>query len=108
MRWSETTILRSPKRYLEEISKDVYPLMKYPEIYSTSGQNISVGHVTCVFVFGQMEIDSGEGLTEEFLYEEVHPKSNSVKQTFAKPRGPPGKRGNKRLIKGGGENGEES
>ncbi|XP_031424271.1 twinfilin-2-like [Clupea harengus] len=56
----------------------------------------------------KVEIDSGEGLTEEFLYEEVHPKSNSVKQTFAKPRGPPGKRGNKRLIKGGGENGEES
>ncbi|XP_063072560.1 twinfilin-2-like [Engraulis encrasicolus] len=56
----------------------------------------------------KVEIDSGEGLTEEYLYEEVHPQNNAVKQTFAKPRGPPGKRGNKRLIKGGGENGEES
>uniref|UniRef100_A0A8C4FSP7 ADF-H domain-containing protein n=1 Tax=Denticeps clupeoides TaxID=299321 RepID=A0A8C4FSP7_9TELE len=56
----------------------------------------------------KMEIDSGEGLTEEFLYEEVHPKQSSLKQAFAKPRGPAGKRGNKRLIKGAGENGEDN
>ncbi|XP_053340235.1 twinfilin-2b isoform X5 [Clarias gariepinus] len=56
----------------------------------------------------KMEIESGEGLTEEYLYEEVHPKPQAVKQAFAKPKGPTGKRGNKRLIKGVGENGEES
>ncbi|XP_048879146.1 twinfilin-2-like isoform X3 [Brienomyrus brachyistius] len=56
----------------------------------------------------KMEIDSGEELTEEFLYEEVHPKHHALKQAFAKPRGPAGKRGNKRLIRGPGENGEES
>ncbi|XP_062327710.1 twinfilin-2-like isoform X2 [Osmerus eperlanus] len=56
----------------------------------------------------KMEIDSGEGLTEDFLYEEVHPMEHTLKQAFAKPRGPGGKRGNKRLIKGTGENGEES
>ncbi|XP_055365201.1 uncharacterized protein LOC114855832 isoform X3 [Betta splendens] len=56
----------------------------------------------------KMEIDSGDGLTEDFLYEEVHPMEHTLKQAFAKPRGPGGKRGNKRLIKGGGENGEES
>ncbi len=55
-----------------------------------------------------MEIDSGDGLTEDFLYEEVHPMEHTLKQAFAKPRGPGGKRGNKRLIKGAGENGEES
>lgn len=55
-----------------------------------------------------MEIDSGESLTEEHLYEEVHPKPQALKQAFAKPKGPTGKRGNKRLIKGVGENGEES
>uniref|UniRef100_A0A8C6UM52 Twinfilin n=1 Tax=Neogobius melanostomus TaxID=47308 RepID=A0A8C6UM52_9GOBI len=54
----------------------------------------------------KMEIDSGDGLTEDFLYEEVHPMEHTLKQAFAKPRGPGGKRGNKRLIKG--ENGEES
>ncbi|XP_037831268.1 twinfilin-2-like isoform X1 [Kryptolebias marmoratus] len=56
----------------------------------------------------KMEIDSGDGLTEEFLYEEVHPMEHTLKQAFAKPRGPGGKRGNKRLIKGPGENGEEN
>ncbi|TRY55068.1 hypothetical protein DNTS_020789 [Danionella cerebrum] len=51
----------------------------------------------------KLEIDSGEELTEEYLYDEVHPKQQAHKQAFAKPRGPAGKRGNKRLIKGGGE-----
>ncbi|XP_078802947.1 twinfilin-2 isoform X1 [Oryzias latipes] len=56
----------------------------------------------------KMEIDSGDGLTEEFLYEEVHPMEHTLKQVFAKPRGPGGKRGNKRLIKGAGENREDN
>ncbi|XP_029357473.1 twinfilin-2-like isoform X2 [Echeneis naucrates] len=56
----------------------------------------------------KMEIDSGDGLTADFLYEEVHPMEHTLKQAFAKPRGPGGKRGNKRLIKGAGEIGEES
>ncbi|XP_061147427.1 uncharacterized protein LOC133162319 isoform X4 [Syngnathus typhle] len=55
----------------------------------------------------KMEIDSGDSLTEDFLYEEVHPMEHALKQAFAKPRGPGGKKGNKRLIKGAGENGEE-
>ncbi|XP_076851702.1 twinfilin-2b isoform X2 [Brachyhypopomus gauderio] len=56
----------------------------------------------------KMEIDSGEGLTEEYLYEEVHPKPQALKQVFTKPKGPVGKRGNRRVIRGAGENGEES
>lgn len=51
----------------------------------------------------QLEIDDGDELTEEFLYDEVHPKQYAHKQAFAKPRGPAGKRGHKRLIKGTGE-----
>lgn len=51
----------------------------------------------------KLEIDNGDELTEEFLYDEVHPKQHAFKQAFAKPRGPAGKRGNKRLIKGAGE-----
>ncbi|XP_024125050.1 twinfilin-2 isoform X2 [Oryzias melastigma] len=51
----------------------------------------------------KLEIDDGDELTEEFLYDEVHPKQYAHKQAFAKPRGPAGKRGHKRLIKGTGE-----
>ncbi|XP_068170862.1 twinfilin-2 isoform X2 [Antennarius striatus] len=50
----------------------------------------------------KLEIDSGEELTAEFLYDEVHPKQYAHKQAFAKPRGPAGNRGHKRLIKGPG------
>uniref|UniRef100_A0A8C3XAQ1 Twinfilin actin binding protein 2 n=1 Tax=Cyanoderma ruficeps TaxID=181631 RepID=A0A8C3XAQ1_9PASS len=56
----------------------------------------------------KIEIDDGAELTAEFLYEEVHPKQHAFKQAFAKPKGPVGKRGHKRLIKGPGENGEDS
>ncbi|XP_053302280.1 twinfilin-2 isoform X1 [Pleuronectes platessa] len=51
----------------------------------------------------KLEIDNGDELTEEFLYDEVHPKQHAHKQAFAKPRGPAGKRGHKRLIKGTGQ-----
>ncbi|XP_043943345.1 twinfilin-1 isoform X2 [Protopterus annectens] len=52
----------------------------------------------------KIEIESGAELTPEFIYEEVHPKQHAHKQVFAKPKGPAGKRGIKRLIKGSGEN----
>uniref|UniRef100_A0A4W5LGF3 Twinfilin actin-binding protein 2a n=1 Tax=Hucho hucho TaxID=62062 RepID=A0A4W5LGF3_9TELE len=48
----------------------------------------------------KMEIDNGDELTEEFLYDVVHPKQHAFQQAFAKPCGPTGKRGSKRLIKG--------
>ncbi|XP_056591559.1 twinfilin-2b [Triplophysa dalaica] len=51
----------------------------------------------------KMEIDSGEGLTDDFLYEEVYPKQHALKQAFTKPKGPTVKRGNKRLIRGAGD-----
>ncbi|XP_018419878.1 PREDICTED: twinfilin-2 [Nanorana parkeri] len=56
----------------------------------------------------KIEIEDGSELTSEFLYDEVHPKQHAFKQAFAKPKGPAGKRGQKRLIKGPGENGEDS
>ncbi|KAM4651610.1 twinfilin-2 [Discoglossus pictus] len=56
----------------------------------------------------KIEIEEGAELTAEFLYDEVHPKQHAFKQAFAKPKGPAGKRGQKRLIKGPGENGEDS
>ncbi|XP_028260801.1 twinfilin-2 [Parambassis ranga] len=56
-----------------------------------------------VEIVKKLEIESGDELTEDFLYDEVHPKQHAHKQAFAKPRGPAGKRGHKRLIKGTGE-----
>lgn len=56
----------------------------------------------------KIEIESGAELTADFLYEEVHPKQHAYKQAFAKPKGPAGKRGQKRIIKGPGENGDDS
>uniref|UniRef100_A0A8C5HK47 Twinfilin n=1 Tax=Gouania willdenowi TaxID=441366 RepID=A0A8C5HK47_GOUWI len=68
-------------RLLEEVEKDYY-----------------------LEIAKKLEIDNGDELTEEFLYDEVHPKQHAHKQAFAKPRGPAGKRGHKRLIKGTGQN----
>ncbi|XP_068132670.1 twinfilin-1 [Hyperolius riggenbachi] len=51
----------------------------------------------------KIEIDNGAELTSDFLYDEVHPKQHAHKQIFAKPKGPAGKRGNKRLIRGPAE-----
>ncbi|XP_007888471.1 twinfilin-2 isoform X1 [Callorhinchus milii] len=60
-------------------------------------------------VIKKLEIDDGGELTANFLYEEVHPKQHAFKQAFAKPKGPAGKRGMKRIIRGPGntENGED-
>ncbi|KAM9313450.1 twinfilin-1 [Gastrophryne carolinensis] len=51
----------------------------------------------------KIEIDNGNELTSEFLYDEVHPKQHAHKQNFAKPKGPAGKRGIRRLIRGPAE-----
>lgn len=55
----------------------------------------------------QLEIDNGDELTADFLYDEVHPKQHAHKQAFAKPRGPPGRRGERRITRGRGD-GEEA
>ncbi|XP_034031981.1 twinfilin-1a isoform X2 [Thalassophryne amazonica] len=51
----------------------------------------------------KLEIDNGDEVTNDFLYEEVHPKQHAHKQIFAKPKGPTGKRGARRIIKPPGE-----
>ncbi|XP_064175672.1 twinfilin-1-like isoform X1 [Anguilla rostrata] len=55
----------------------------------------------------KIEIDNGDELTGDFLYEEVHPKQHAHKQKFAKPRGPAGKRGGRRMIRPPGEDDED-
>ncbi|XP_062849023.1 twinfilin-1a [Trichomycterus rosablanca] len=55
----------------------------------------------------KLEIDNGDELTPDFLYEEVHPKQHAHKQAFAKPKGPAGRRGDRRITRHPG-NGEEA
>ncbi|XP_058501904.1 twinfilin-1-like [Solea solea] len=55
----------------------------------------------------KLEIDNGDDLTSDFMYEEVHPKQHAHKQIFAKPKGPPGKRGVRRITRPPTEGKEE-
>lgn len=55
----------------------------------------------------KLEIENGEELTSDFLYEEVHPKQHAHKQRFAKPKGPAGKKGGRRITRPPGEREEE-
>lgn len=55
----------------------------------------------------QLEIDNGDELTGDFLYEEVHPKQHAHKQAFAKPKGPTGKRGGRRITRAPGDGGDD-
>uniref|UniRef100_A0A8C8JPB2 Twinfilin n=1 Tax=Oncorhynchus tshawytscha TaxID=74940 RepID=A0A8C8JPB2_ONCTS len=48
----------------------------------------------------EKDYQSGGCFEEEFLYDVVHPKQHAFQQAFAKPCGPAGKKGSKRLIKG--------
>ncbi|KAG9280870.1 twinfilin-1a [Astyanax mexicanus] len=57
----------------------------------------------------KLEIDNGDDLTADFLYEEVHPKQHAHKQAFAKPKGPAGRRGDRRVTRqrGDGEDADD-
>uniref|UniRef100_A0A8C8JJF0 Twinfilin n=1 Tax=Oncorhynchus tshawytscha TaxID=74940 RepID=A0A8C8JJF0_ONCTS len=74
-------------------------------IYSMPGYSCSIKermlYSSCKGrLLDEMEIDNVDELTEEFLYDVVHPKQHAFQQAFAKPCGPAGKKGSKRLIKG--------
>lgn len=70
---------------------------------SSASKRVHVGDLA----LSQLEIESGDELTNDFLYEEVHPKQHAHKQAFAKPKGPAGKRGQRRMIRGPGEGEDE-
>ncbi|KAM4615345.1 twinfilin-1-like [Polymixia lowei] len=55
----------------------------------------------------KMEIDNGDDLTPDYMYEEVHPKQHAHKQAFAKPKGPTGKRGGRRITQPPGQRGAD-
>ncbi|XP_060758914.1 twinfilin-1-like [Neoarius graeffei] len=55
----------------------------------------------------KLEIDDGDELTSDYMYEEVHPKQHAHKQAFAKPKGPTGKRGGRRITRAPGDAGDD-
>ncbi|XP_076369845.1 twinfilin-1-like [Tachypleus tridentatus] len=55
----------------------------------------------------KLEMDDPKEITEEFLYNEIHPKTNIYKPKFAKPKGP-GNRGARRLIRSNPEEDREN
>ncbi|XP_034074609.1 twinfilin-1a [Gymnodraco acuticeps] len=58
-----------------------------------------VEHNLQIEIEKKLEIDNGDELTGDFLYEEVHPKQHAHKPAFAKPKGPTGKRGVRRITR---------
>jgi len=46
----------------------------------------------------RLEVDSGNEVTRDAIYEELHPPEETTKKTFSKPKGPGG-RGPRRMIK---------
>lgn len=54
--------------------------------------------LSVLFAVLQLEIDNASELTEEYLYDELHPKVNINREQFSKPKGPGG-RGPKRVTK---------
>lgn len=65
---------------------------------SCKGQFLEIIESLGIVVEKRLEIDDGKELTEEFLYDEIHPKRNIHRPAFAKPKGPPN-RGAKRITK---------
>lgn len=55
----------------------------------------------------KLEIENGNELTSDYLYDEVHPKQQAYKQAFAKPSGPRGTRGYRRITRPPGEQEED-
>lgn len=65
---------------------------------SCKGQFLEIIEKSGVEIAKRLEIDEGKELTEEYLYDEIHPKRNLHRPAFAKPKGPPN-RGAKRITK---------
>ncbi|XP_047527282.1 twinfilin [Vanessa atalanta] len=65
---------------------------------SCKGQFLEIMEKMGLVVEKRLEIDDGKELTEEYLYDEIHPKRNLHRPAFAKPKGPPN-RGAKRITK---------
>ena len=47
----------------------------------------------------KLELDDLKDLNEAFLMDQLYPKSDSGKNIFARPAGPTGRQGGRRLVK---------
>ncbi|XP_041976649.1 twinfilin [Aricia agestis] len=65
---------------------------------SCKGQFLEIIEKLGLEIVKRLEIDDGKELTEEYLFDEIHPKRNLHRPAFAKPKGPPN-RGAKRITK---------
>ncbi|XP_030209070.1 twinfilin-1 [Gadus morhua] len=70
-------------------------------LYSSCKNNLleMVENNLQIHIAKKMEIDNGDDLSAEYLYEEVHPRQHAHQQTFAKPHGPSGKKGGRRITR---------
>ncbi|OXB58144.1 hypothetical protein ASZ78_006916 [Callipepla squamata] len=110
---SPTEISELPKRIPQDSARYHFFLYKHSHegdylesvvfIYSMPGYKCSIKERMLYSSCKSRLLDTVE---QEFCLEIA--KKHAFKQAFAKPKGPVGKRGQKRLIKGPGENGEDS
>ncbi|XP_068595906.1 twinfilin-1a isoform X2 [Brachionichthys hirsutus] len=70
-------------------------------LYSSCKQSCvyAVENILQIEIEKKLEIQNGEELTSDFLYDEVHPTQHAHKQAFAKPKGPLGKKGRRRITR---------
>ena len=58
---------------------------------------IQTSHVKTI-IYLQIETDDPNELTEEYIYDELHPKKNIATMKFAKPKGPQ-RKGQRKLLR---------
>ncbi|CAL8242345.1 unnamed protein product [Merluccius merluccius] len=78
-------------------------------LYSSSKKNLleTVEKNLQIHIAKKLEIESGDELSAENMYEEVHPRQHDHQHAFAKPQGPPGKKGGRRITRPPGHGDQE-
>lgn len=57
----------------------------------------AIQYTLCNLVCLQVEVDTNEDISEEYLLDELHPKIHLHQPLFAKPKGPQNQRGLRRI-----------
>uniref|UniRef100_A0A8C2JIZ9 Twinfilin-1 n=1 Tax=Cyprinus carpio TaxID=7962 RepID=A0A8C2JIZ9_CYPCA len=99
-----TEVKDLPKRIPKDAAR--YHFFRFKHSHEGDYLESAVMHVNKLsskFEVDIMEIDNGDELTADFLYDEVHPKQHAHKQAFAKPRGPTGRKGDRRITRRPGD-----
>ncbi|KAJ3612565.1 hypothetical protein NHX12_020836, partial [Muraenolepis orangiensis] len=104
---AHTELQDLPHRIPREAALFIYSMPGYKcsirdrMLYSSCKNNLleMVENNLQIHIAKKMEIDSGDELSADFMYEEVHPKQHAHQQAFARPQGPPGKKGGRRITR---------